>query len=265
MSPPPRNGGSAVEPGRLAVQHAEPERAEHLVPGEREEVHVQGGHVHRMMRHELRAVREHRRADLVRESGDLGHRGDHAGHVRLPGHRDDLRPLGDQRRVQVEPPLGQDLEPAQRRAGALGEQLPGHQVRVVLHLGDEDLVAGLDRRGERVGHQVDRLGGALGEHDLARVRAEERGDLRPRALVDLGALLAEQVGAAVRGAVVQLVEGALGVEDRRRLLRGRAGVQVDQRVVVAHRPGQDREIGPDRLDVEVLGESGHAGTPRNFS
>jgi len=76
---------------------------------------------------------------------------------------------------------------------------------------------------------------------------------------------AVEVGAAVRGTVVPLVERPLGVQHLDRLLRRRAGIQVDQRVAVAHRPGQHREVGPDRPDVEVIGELAHAGTPRNFS
>ena len=74
----------------------------------------------------------------------------------------------------VQPAVVGDAEPAQRRAGALREQLPRHDVGVVLHLGDHDLVAGPEARtaGRRAGcaegvrHQVDRLGGVLGEHHL---------------------------------------------------------------------------------------------------
>jgi cysteine desulfurase/selenocysteine lyase len=93
--------------------------------------------------------------------------------------------------------------------GPLAQLLPGHQVGVVLHLGDEDLVTGSCLH--RVCDQVDRLGGVLGEHHLADVGADERRDLGPSALVDVGGFLAQQVGAAVRGAVVPLVERAFGV------------------------------------------------------
>ena len=43
--------------------------------------------------------------------------------------------------VEVEPTLVGDPDPAQGGAGAAGELLPRHEVGVVLHLGDEDLVA----------------------------------------------------------------------------------------------------------------------------
>ena len=117
---------------------------------------------------------------------------------------------------------------------------------------------GLQRPGEPERDQVDPLGRRLGEHDLVRRGgAEERGDLGPGALVDLGGLLAEQVGAAVRGGVVPLVVLPLGVEHDGRVLRGRPGVQVDQRLAVPHGPGQDREVLPDRLDVERDRPDGH--------
>ena len=62
-----------------------------------------------------------------------------------------------------------DRRHAQARAGALAQHLPGHDVGVVLHVGDQDLVA-RRRRGapEALRHQVDRLGGAAHEDDLAR-------------------------------------------------------------------------------------------------
>ena len=52
-------------------------------------------------------------------------------------------------------------------AGALGEQLPRDDVAVVLHLGEQDLVAGLDvLRAPGLRDEVDALGGAAGEDDL---------------------------------------------------------------------------------------------------
>ena len=168
------------------------------------------------------------------------------------------------RRGQVEPALVGDTEPAQRGTGADAELLPRHQVGVVLHLGDEDLVAGADaeagsiRAGgggvaQRVGHEVDPLGGVLGEHDLVSAGADERGDPRAGRLVGLGRLLGELVGPAVRGRVVLLVEVALGVEHLPRLLRRRAGVEVDQRLPAPHGAAEDREVGAQELGVQCDG------------
>ena len=131
----------------------------------------------RVVRHQLGAVHQEQRADGVGELADLAQRRDDAGDVRLPGHRDDLRPVGDKRRVDVEPPVRQLGEPLQRRAGAQRELLPRHQVGVVLDLGDEDLVSGPQRPGEPERDQVDGLGRRLGEDDL--VRAGRRRGTRP--------------------------------------------------------------------------------------
>ena len=145
---------------------------------------------------------------------------------------------------------------------------------MVLHLGDHDLVAGHEdealgagrQRGavrrlrggvaERVRHEVDGLGGVLGEHQLAVGGTDQAGDGRARGLVGVGGLLREQVRAAVHGRVVPLVEVPLGVEDRVGLLGRGPRVEVDQPVPAAHRARQDREVGPDLLDVE---QSGHRG------
>ena len=152
----------------LPVEHAEPERAEHLVPGEGEEIGPEVRDVHRVVRHQLGAVHQEQRADRVGELTDLAQRRDHAGDVGLPGHRDDLGPLGDQRRVDVDAAVRQLPEPFQRRPGAQRELLPRHEVGVVLDLGDEDLIAGLQRPREPERDQVDALGRRLREDDLVR-------------------------------------------------------------------------------------------------
>ena len=157
-----------------------------------------GGHrrqVDRQLRRRLRGVDDHQRADLVGAARDLGDRVDGAEHVGDPGQRDDLGALGDQLVDvrQVEPAVVGEPEPPQRRAGALGEQLPRHDVGVVLHLGDDDLVAGptcaVPRPGQGVRGQVERLGGVLGEDHLVAVgRVEERRHLVARVLEGLGRL-----------------------------------------------------------------------------
>jgi hypothetical protein len=51
-----------------------------------------------------------------------------------------------------------------------GQELPRNDVRVVLHLGDEDLVAGFERApAVALRHQVHALGGAAREDDLVHV------------------------------------------------------------------------------------------------
>ena len=66
MSPPPRNGGIASSSSRRPQSDADPGRAQHLVAAEGQEVAVQRAHVHRQMRHALRAVQQHQRAGRVR-------------------------------------------------------------------------------------------------------------------------------------------------------------------------------------------------------
>ncbi len=104
---------------------------------------------------------------------------------------DDLRLLGDDLLDvrQVEPAVVREAEPLQLRARALRQQLPRHDVGVVLHLRDDDLglvvhPVGLVGPAQHVRHEVQRLGGVLGEdHLVAARRVDERGDLVARALV----------------------------------------------------------------------------------
>ena len=148
-------------------QHADAGRADHLVPGEGDQVRTQLDHVDRQLRDGLRGVQHDRRADGVTQCDDLADRVDGAEHVGHVRHRDDLGALvhqsGGGGPGQIQPALVGHVEPAQGGAGPLREELPGHDVGVVLHHRDDDLVTGLQPRTQRVRAQVERLGGVLGE------------------------------------------------------------------------------------------------------
>ena len=195
-------------------------------------------------------------ADLVGASGDLGDRVDRAEHVGDPGQRDDLGALGDQLVDvgQVEVTVVGEPEPAQLGALALGEQLPRDDVGVVLHLGDHHAVAGptCERAGpgERVGHEVERLGGVLGEdHLVARGRVQEPRDLVAGVLERRRRLRAELVHRARHVGVVPLEVVDHRVDDHLRLLRGVGAVEVDQRQVTAESSLEDREVLADDFEL----------------
>src|ERR1700722_17648586 len=90
--------------------------------------------------------------------------------------------------VDEEMPLVVDRRPFEHRALALAQKMPRHDVGMVLHDREHDLVARLYAlAAEGVGDEVDRLGGVAGEDDLFLARGiEERRHLFTRALVGLG-------------------------------------------------------------------------------
>ena len=94
---------------------------------------------------------------------------------------------------------------------------------------------------ERVGDQVDGLGGVAGEDDLFRARRVEEGaDFLARALVGFGRGVGEVVQAAMHIGVFGRVGVLEAVEHRLRLLRRGGVVEIDERLAV-DRHGEDRE------------------------
>ena len=184
---------------------------------------------------------------------DLVNRVHGAERVRHVRHRDDLRALRQQRLELVEHQLAaivhrRDAEPS---AALLAEQLPRHDVRVVLHRRDEHFVAGPDAAApEGVRHEIDALGAVAREDDLARARSvEERGDFLPRALVGLARHGTELVHATMHVGVVVGVVVRDRVNHAARLLRRRRIVEIDQRLAV-NLPGENREVRPHPRDVQ---------------
>ena len=147
------------------------------------------------MRHRLGPIDHHYGAALMGEADDLRDRVHRAEHVRDVDHRHDPRAIGQQRRVGVEiqfSGVGHRDDP-QPRAGLLAEGLPRHDVRVVLHRRDDDLVAPADLRSPvRGGDEVDRLGRAADKDDLLwKARVQEPRDGGARRLVRVGRALAQ--------------------------------------------------------------------------
>ena len=98
---------------------------------------------------------------------------------------------------------------------------------MVLHDGDDDLVAGLQHRGrEALGDQVERLAGVAGEDDFVGLGgADEVGDLLADLSDGIGGLDGQRVQAAQRVGVHTLVEIALGVEHAGGALRGGGAIE----------------------------------------
>ena len=131
---------------------------------------------------------------------------------------------------------------------------------MVLEFGDHHGVAGSewfaaqDARAplvtQGVRHQIQRLGGVLGEDQLVELGTDELGDDRACVLVRVGGLFGQLMRTTVNRSVTGHQELALGVEDLYRSLAGGPRVEVDERLVVPHGPSQDREVGTNRGHVQ---------------
>ncbi len=115
-------------------------------------------------------------------------------------------------------------------------------------------------RPQAVGHQVECLGGVLGERDLAGGDgcADEPAHVGAGRLEAPGGLLGDGVHAAVDIGMCGLVVLAHGVEHGGRALRRRGRVQVGDGPAVDH-PGQEGEVLGQRGGVEGRLGGGHLG------
>ena len=151
------------------------------------------------MRQRLRAVDDQIAAVLVHELAEVLDRVLDAQHVGDLTHGQNLG-LGTH--------LGQNLlggelaglggvEVDELGTGLAADLLPRNQVGVVLHDGDDDLVAGLQHRGRKaLGDQVERLTRVAGEDDLVGLGgADEVGDLMTHLRDGLGGLDGQRVQA----------------------------------------------------------------------
>ena len=244
--------------------------------GEHHGVHaggLQGAEVQRQVGSGLAGVQDNERTDLLGAWEDEVEWADRTGDVGGVSQGQDAGSLGDD--VQgggIDAPVLGQVQPAQGGAGAGAQLLPGHEVGVVLSTGDDHLVALSDdeapsrvigrggpstagRRPALAGvpdgqsHEVDGLGGVLGEDELTAARADEGGDGVAGVLEGGGGLVGELVGRAPRRAVGHAVEVGLRGDDAGGLLARGRPVQVGQSLAVAGGPLQVGEVGADRGDL----------------
>ena len=223
------HGRHGVEQVHLAPQHADAHGAHGLVRAKGKEIGAQIGHIDRHVRQRLRAVDDQIAAVLVHELAEILDRVLDAQHVRDLTHGQDLG-LGTHLGQNL---LGRELaglggvEVDELGAGFAADLLPRDQVGVVLHDGDDDLVARLEDRGRKaLGDQVERLARVAGEDDLVGIGgADDVGDLLAHLRNGLGGLDGQRVQAAQRVGVHALVEVALGVEHTGGALRGGGAIE----------------------------------------
>ncbi len=201
----------------------------------------------------LAAVEHQLGAGVVGEFRDLAHRQDGAEHVGNVGDGDQfgLRPdhLGEF--SDVDAAVQGHGGNTQHAARQIAQQLPRHDVGMVLHRREHDLVAFLQElAAPGGGDKVDGLGGALGKDDFFdRTRIDEGAHLLARGFVSHGGRFAEVIGPAMHVGVLVAIGAADGVDHLLGLLRRRRAVEIDQRLAV-DLARQDREVGADFLDVE---------------
>ena len=118
--------------------------------------------------------------------------------------------------IEIKPTSAIDGDGTQHGTSALREQLPGHNVGVVLHLADEDDITGTEiGPTPTVCHEVDSLGGVSGEYDFTcAMGIEKKSHPTAGALELVRGLLAELIHAAVDIGVGRAVEGCLRSNDR---------------------------------------------------
>ena len=147
-----------------------------------------------------------------------------------------LRPLVQKPVVLVEQQLARIVHRnhAQARALFFAEHLPGHDVGVMLHRGDDDLVAGADELASiAVHHEIDSFGRAAHKDALTHVtRVDEAFHFFTRAFVGGGRFLAQVMNAAMDVRVLLFEINAAAIDDYLRHLRRGGVVEIDQRFAI---------------------------------
>ena len=154
-----------VEQRLASPQHADARRTAHLVAAEGHEVGIPGLHVGDVVRHVLTSVDDGKRSGGVSGITQLANRIDGAEHVAHGREAECLGAIEQRRQVgEVELAVVGQRHPAQLDA-ALGRQdVPRHDVGVMLHLREHDHITIVQvGPAPAVRDEVQALGGVLGE------------------------------------------------------------------------------------------------------
>ena len=169
------------------VQCTNAHRAVHLVTGEGQKISPQCLHIHRHVRGALSSVHHHNGTYPMGKVCNLTDGIDPTQYIGYMGHGNDLRPGRDQlfHLVQVNAAVHFAFNEAEHGAGLAAYHLPGQQIAVVLHDGDQHLIPCLHMaQAVAVGHQIDAFRGVPGEDDFfLPLGVQEAADSLPSLLI----------------------------------------------------------------------------------
>ena len=241
------------EQGRFSVENADAGRPAHLVGRESIKVAIEILHIHLHVRDRLRAVEQYGHTMLVRRGNHVLDRIDGAQRIGDMGDGNEPGMAVEQLAIFVEQqfPGVVARDHAQLRALFFAQHLPGHDVRMVLELGNDDFVAGPDERpAVSVHHQVQRIRGAACINYFARLlRVDKALDFDTCALISRRRGFRQIVHAAMDVGVLRRLVAHQAVDHLLRHLTAGGVVQVHQRFAV-DLEFQDRKFGADALYVE---------------
>ena len=188
------------------------------------------------------------------DRNELLDRYDRAERIRDVSKRQQFRPWTDQlfERLEVDFTGLRDRDDLERRARLLAQQLPGHDVRVMLERGNQNLIAGLKLRScKALRDEVDAFGRAAHEYDFLRVaRIDEAPDVFASAFEGVSCALTQRMNAAMHVRVIVLVVVRYRIDDRARALARRGVVEIDERLAV-DLLRQNRKVAPNRGGIEA--------------
>ena len=202
---------------------------------EGEEVATQCLHIHLEMGCALRCVNQHRHAMFMGDADDVVDGIDGAEHIAHMGDADDARAVGEQPFILLHEEFSTvgDGNHTETDTLACLQQLPRHNVGMMLHDRHDDLVTLLHQFAKTARHQVDGLSGATGEDDFIRLlRIDEAANGLAGRLVEIGGLLREVVYTPVDIGIDVEVFLTHRIEHAQRLLRCGGIVEIDQRTVI---------------------------------
>ena len=225
-------GRHGLKQAALTVEHAYAGRTVHLVGRADKEVGVEVAHVDFEVGSRLRTVDKYGYAVAVGDGNHFLHGIDRTQHVGDVGEGDEAGVLREEVAVEVEIQLSVliDFHHFDADALALLEQLPGHDVGVVLHDGEDNLIAVAETLAVGGDHEVDGLGRAAGEDDFLFLRRVEEGThFLARVLLHFGGFLRKLVHAAVHVGFLREIHFVDSLYHATRCLRGGRRVKIDER------------------------------------
>ena len=252
-------GRKAVGPLARHVEHADARRPVEFVSGSDIEIAAEVLDIHRRMHRGLAAVEKDRNAPGVGQTNDVSGGRQCTQHVRHVGHGDQTHARCQHRFEggHVQRAIFEHGRPFQDHALVFAQEVPGHDVGVVLHLGEDDLVPGRQGLPQAAGHEIERVCAAAGENDLrGRWRVEEGRDLAARRLIGIGCEIGKRVKAAMHVSIGRFGKLANGIENRLWLLCRGGIVEIDQRLAV-DLACKDGEVRANIRDVEGAVTAAH--------